>query len=172
MAAPSVATTTLRVAVVIPSYAGHLHYLVSQLESWASFATDVRSLRFTIVLSDDERERRTFQSALAGLARLVPHLHLTSLREAIAIAGGGESIKDEERFNKLLGRPRDPDERPAWPGALPYRKLNNYKHVLQSAKKLYGCLAASTNAAADWCFVTDSETLLIRCVALTSLVAE
>ena len=44
---------------------------------------------------------------------------------------------------------------------LPLRKLDNYKHVLQSTKKLYGCLAAHPRAV--WCFVTDSETLLIRC---------
>jgi hypothetical protein len=78
----------------------------------------------------------------------------------------GEHIS-HARLLRLIGKPSNPEERPPWPGALPLRKIDSFKHVLHSTKELYGCLASK----ADWCFVTDSETLLIRCVRLAELVA-
>jgi hypothetical protein len=165
---PGVQVVTPGVQVVIPSFAGHVVYLRENLESWLRFCSDVGLVkRFNVVLTGDrEGERALFHQTLEHLVQPL-NVRFLELREAMALAS--ERMSDE-RLHKLVGKHADPDARPPWPGALPVRKISpHFKHVLQSAKKLYGCLAAARDGA-GWCFVTDSETLLLRCVALTRLV--
>jgi hypothetical protein len=94
-------------------------------------------------------------------------VRLITLPHLLALAN--ETIR-EEQLRKLQGIFHNPEQRPPWPGAMPLRKLDNHKHVLQSAKKLYGCLAAHPKTR--WCFVTDSETLLIRCIKLADVIEQ
>lgn len=85
------------------------------------------------------RERRTFAAAL----RPSP-LRWTLLDYRDLVAAAGEEISGHAR-------------------------LLTAKHVLQSIKKLYGCLALLEAHA--WCFATDSETLLIKCMSMRATLA-
>lgn len=150
------------VEVVIPSFEGHLLFLHDQLASWYRYCIDASHVNFTIVTSDFA-ETVLFRKALKRLETMLS-IRVLDVWESLRAAG--EHIS-HARLLRLIGKPSNPEERPPWPGALSLRKIDSFKHVLQSTKKLYGCLASK----ADWCFVTDSETLLIRCVRLAELVA-
>lgn len=129
------------ISVIIPSYKLHFPKLCSQLISWEHFAADVHRFRFSIIVTSASERTALLKLTKARVsARLL--LSVRDVDQVVASAGETASM------GPLCGR-------------------NAFKHVCQSVKKVYGCLASRSR----WCFASDSETLLFRCFSLEQALA-
>ena len=123
----------LNLTVVVPSYPPHVHHLEAQLETWARYCADARDVSFDIITR--ARDAASFRRVLAWLSTQLPHVRVRSLEDLI-------EMQEPESVRAVLRE----------------RVLSNNKYLIQSVKKLLGCVEAST----PWCFAVDSETRLLR----------
>ena len=133
-----VATALYNTALIMPSYPPHLPQICRFLDSMLRFCPSCAAAPIYVVVSDDTRE--LFQNEL-GRFRGKLLLDVVSVQAVAPFYFAGQ-----------------PDA--ALDGALPGR------FVLQSLKKIYGCM----HARAHNCWVLDSESFFVRNTSFHDLV--
>ena len=136
------------VGIVIPSYIGHLGFVQRQLSSYEVFCEDCQTVQTLIVVSSSSEQvtfRKTIQLRNVTF-RVLTVEETIGLVTAAPTAGNWSFL---EGFS-LRGPPF-------------FRR--GAKHLLQSIKKAYGCLALKS----EWCFATDSESFLLRPTSMEAM---
>ena len=128
------------ITVVIPSYPPHVFHLEAQLETWVRYCSDAGIVSFDVITR--ARDVKAFVQVLAWLLPYLPRLRVRSLEDLI-------EFQEPEHARAILRE----------------RVLPNNKFLIQSAKKLLGCVGA----ASAWCFAVDSEARLLRPTSLAGL---
>jgi hypothetical protein len=136
------------VSIVIPTYTRDQVPFESLLISLSRYCIDCNRAQIVVVVTT-EQEVTDFRASVMQNAAISSaiQMQLTFIRLDTILFGAGISFNHSD-IERAISR-----------GHVG-------KHLIQSMKKLYGCL----HAGVDWCFATDSESRMIRRAHLAEFV--
>jgi len=137
------------VGIVIPTYTRDRVPFERLLSSFSRYCLDCGFARIVVVVTTEQEatDFSRFVMENAGISGAIQK-QLTFVRLENILPGAGSSFNRSD-IERAISRG------------------HAGKHLIQSMKKLYGCLYAGV----EWCFVTDSESRMIRPAKLADFVA-